>query len=411
MLFRSAFDRSAVGATLTIRAAERGEQLETLDHVTRALDPADLVVADERGVLALAGVMGGASSEVSATTSSVIVESAIFSPGSVRRTAQRHSLRSEASHRFERGQESALAPAAADAVGSLLATWAGGSARAGRLDSASSYGAAERRVAYRPGRVRRLIGFDLDDAAQARLLGTIGIAATPAKGSSSVAITPKRSVEASGEVYQAIVPSWRRDLEIEADIAEEVARLYGYDQLPPHLPGSDPVGYASQPTALRDLVRQHLAGRGLQEVVTHALVSAQLSERYAEPAGEIPSDLSQSEGAAVGMSSDAELILENPLSADHDRLRRSLLPSLLDRVDANLRYGAASGALFEVGRGYGASAQGPVEWTRLAVALWGEVEPAPPGDVPRAWDLDEAKRLIAGIAARSEEHTSELQSH
>ena len=87
-----AFDRSAVGATLTIRAAERGEQLETLDHVTRALDPADLVVADERGVLALAGVMGGASSEVSATTSSVIVESAIFSPGSVRRTAQRHKI-------------------------------------------------------------------------------------------------------------------------------------------------------------------------------------------------------------------------------------------------------------------------------------------------------------------------------
>ncbi len=394
-----AFDRSAVGATLSIRAAKRGEQLETLDHVTRELDAADLVVADERSALALAGVMGGASSEVSAATSSVIIESAIFAPGSVRRSAQRHSLRSEASHRFERGQESALAPAAADAVASLLAAWAGGSARAGRLDSAPSYDAAERSVVYRPSRVRSLIGIDLDDAGQAKLLGTIGMVATPAKGASEVPVTPKRSVKASGDAYRAIVPTWRRDLEIEADIAEEVARLYGYDRLTPHLPGSDPVGYAAQPTALRDVIRQHLAGRGLHEVVTHALVSEQLSARYAEPADAIPAALAESEGRAVGGSSAGELILANPLSVDHDRLRRSLLPSLLDRVDANLRYGANSGALFEVGRGYGASQGGPVEWTRLSLALWGEVEPAAPGGVARAWDLDEVKRLVAGVAS------------
>ena len=395
-----AFDRSTVGATLSIRAAKRGEQLETLDHVMRTLDPTDLVVADERGALALAGVMGGASSEVSAATKSVIIESAIFAPGSVRRTAQRHSLRSEASHRFERGQESALAPVAADAVASLLETWAGGSARAGRLDSASSYDAAARELVYRPGRVRRLTGIDLDDAGQARLLGTIGIETSPAKGESSVVVTPKRTVQVTGDAYRAIVPSWRRDLEIEADIAEEVARLYGYDRVAPHLPASDPVGYATQPTALRDAIRQHLAGRGLREVVTHALVSAQRSGRYAEPADGIPEALAASEGRAVGADAGAELVLENPLSADHDRLRRSLLPSMLDRVDANLRYGAHSGALFEIGRGYGASASGPVEWSRLSIALWGDVEPSAPGAIVRQWDLDEAKRVVAAIASQ-----------
>ena len=359
--------------------------------------------SDERGALALAGVMGGASSEVSASTHSVIIESAIFAPSTVRRSAQRHSLRSEASHRFERGQESAIAPIAADAVASLLEAWAGGSARAGRLDSASAYGNAERSVVYRPGRVRSLIGIDLDDAGQARLLDTIGIVATPAKGATDVQVTPKRTVKAAAVAYRAVVPTWRRDLEIEADIAEEVARLYGYDRIAPRLPGSDPIGYVAQPTALRDVIRQQLAACGLHEVVTHALVSQALSRRYAEPAGGIPSALASSEGGAVGGATATELLLANPLSADHDRLRRSLLPSMIDRVDANIRYGANSGGLFEVGRGYGAAKGGPVEWVRLALAVWGDMEPVAPGGHARPWDLDEAKRLIAGIASHLDE--------
>jgi len=130
-----AFDRAKVGDTVQIRLAKKGERLETLDHEVRSLDATDLVVADERAALALAGVMGGASSEVSPSTTSVIVESAIFAPTSVRRTAQRHSLRSEASHRFERGQERRLAALGADQVAALLTEWAGGVARSGRLIS------------------------------------------------------------------------------------------------------------------------------------------------------------------------------------------------------------------------------------------------------------------------------------
>ncbi|MEY3726197.1 MAG: hypothetical protein RI971_774, partial [Chloroflexota bacterium] len=114
-----AFDRGAVGAEIRVRRAKGGESLETLDHVTRTLDVSDLVIADERSALSLAGVMGGASSEVGDQTTSVIVESAIFAPTSIRRSAQRHSLRSEASHRFERGQELDLVPIAAEQVAAL----------------------------------------------------------------------------------------------------------------------------------------------------------------------------------------------------------------------------------------------------------------------------------------------------
>ena len=130
-----AFDRGAVGAEIRVRLAKSGESLETLDHVSRTLDGSDLVIADERGALSLAGVMGGASSEVGDQTTCVIIESAIFAPTSIRRSAQRHSLRSEASHRFERGQELDLAPVAAEQVAALISAWAGGSVRAGSLDS------------------------------------------------------------------------------------------------------------------------------------------------------------------------------------------------------------------------------------------------------------------------------------
>jgi phenylalanyl-tRNA synthetase beta chain len=193
----------------------------------------------------------------------------------------------------------------------------------------------------------------------------------------------------------AAVPPWRRDLELEADIAEEVARLYGYDRITPTLPGRDLPGYLPQPTALRDQVRASLAAQGLSEAVTHALVSPALSDRHAEPVGLVAGPLAEREGAAASET----LLLSNPLSADHDQLRRSLLPSLLDRAEANLRYGALSGALFEIGRGYGGTKGGPTEWTRLGIVVWGEIAAAAPGGAPRLWDLNEIKRLIASVAS------------
>lgn len=389
-----AFDRAKVGETVQIRLAKKGESLETLDHEVRNLDVADLVVADEHTALALAGVMGGASSEVSPSTSSVIIESAIFAPSSVRRSAQRHSLRSEASHRFERGQERRLATLGADQVAALLTEWAGGVSRSGRLVS----GAEEAPIAtlsFRPSRVRALLGIALSDEEQVALLGSIGIRTDNDANSTTIAVTPKRSVSAEkGSARTVRVPTWRSDLEIEADLAEEVARLYGYERIPSSIPSADLPSHRPSPTLLRDRVRRLLADAGLNEVVTHALVSAEQAALWSEPSSLVSGALAASEGAAGG----AAFVLKNPLSADHDRLRQSLLPSLLDRVDANLRYGATSGAIFEVGRGYGSTKGAPTEWTRLALAVWGEREPGAPSTDATAWSLDELKRLLAQIA-------------
>jgi phenylalanyl-tRNA synthetase beta chain len=389
-----AFDRAKVGDTVQIRLAKKGESLETLDHEVRSLDATDLVVADERAALALAGVMGGASSEVAPSTTSVIIESAIFAPTSVRRTAQRHSLRSEASHRFERGQERRLAALGADQVAALLTEWAGGVARAGRLVT----GAEEVPAAtlnFRPSRVRALLGVALSDDEQIAFLGSIGISADAAADATKIAVTPKRSVSAEKGSARAVrVPSWRSDLEIEADLAEEIARLYGYERIPTSIPSADLPPHRPSPTLLRDRVRRLLADAGLHEVVTHALVSAAQADLWSEPTALVTGPLATSEGATGG----ASIVLQNPLSADHDRLRRSLLPSLLDRVDANLRYGATSGAIFEVGRGYGITKGLPSEWTRLAVAVWGDREQGAPSTAATAWNLDELKRLLAQVA-------------
>jgi phenylalanyl-tRNA synthetase beta chain len=383
-----------VGDTVQIRLAKKGESLETLDHEVRSLDATDLVVADERAALALAGVMGGASSEVSPTTTSVIIESAIFAPTSVRRSAQRHSLRSEASHRFERGQERRLAALGADQVAALLSEWAGGVARSGRLvTGAETVPAAT--LNFRPSRVRALLGVSLTDDEQVALLGSIGINADTAADATKIAVTPKRSISPEkGGARVVQVPSWRSDLVIEADLAEEVARLYGYERIPTSIPSADLPPHRPSPTLLRDRVRRLLADAGAQEVVTHALVSAAHAELWSEPAHLVTGSLAASEGAAGG----ASIVLQNPLSADHDRLRRSLLPSLLDRVDANLRYGATSGAIFEVGRGYGITKGVPSEWTRLAIAVWGDREQGAPSASATPWNLDELKRLLAQVA-------------
>jgi phenylalanyl-tRNA synthetase beta chain len=248
---------------------------------------------------------------------------------------------------------------------------------------------------FRPSRVRALLGVALSDDEQVALLSSIGISADPAADATKISVTPKRSVSAEKGSARAVrVPSWRSDLEIEADLAEEVARLYGYERIPTSVPSADLPQHRPSPTLLRDRVRRLLADAGLHEVVTHALVSAAQAELWSEPASIVTGPLAASEGSAGG----ASIVLQNPLSADHDRLRQSLLPSLLDRVDANLRYGATSGAIFEVGRGYGSTKGAPSEWTRLAVAVWGDREQGAPSAGATAWNLDELKRLLAQVA-------------
>lgn len=396
------FDAAAVAreaggqARIVVRRATAGERLETLDHVVRTLDPDALVIADVNGPIAIAGVMGSASSEITDSTTAVIVESAVFDPISIRRTGQRYGLRSEASLRFEKGQETRLARIGADRCAQLIQEWAGGTLSIGRVDSSRDE-PVEQTVPFRPARISRLLGLDLDPDAQRRVLARAGIASTPADGETPIQIAagadPLAVDAPAGAVLVATIPTWRRDLVIEGDIAEEIARVHGYEEIPPTLPRSAPPSWTPSPLELRQAVRATLVGAGLTEIVTHALVSPRHLAAFAWDTEAAPAD---GEGAAEG----TPVAVVNALAPEHSVMRRGLLASLADVVSTNARNGRSDLALFEIGKGYGRTADRPSEWWRLAIGLAGDRDPAAWNQPSRPADLDDLKGLIELLTTR-----------
>jgi phenylalanyl-tRNA synthetase beta chain len=343
------FDADRIhGRTIVVRRASPGEPLETLDHVLRELDPETLVIADTDGPIGIAGVMGGAESEVGEGTTAVVVESAVFDPVSIRMTARRYGLRSEASLRFEKGQESRLARMGADRVCQLIQAWAGGTIAPGRLDSAPDE-PAPLRVPFRPARVNRLLGTDMPAERMSELLGRLGIATEPAS----------KKDPAEGDALVATVPTWRRDVTVEVDLAEEIARLHGYLHIDPTLPDTEPPPYRPDPTAQVDRIRTILSGAGLSEVMTYALVAPRDHERIR---------VDDDDGHAIRVT--------NPVSVDHSVLRRMLLPGLLATLALNERVRRPDVAVFEVGETYRIDDGQPSETRRLGILLAGALWPA-----------------------------------
>jgi phenylalanyl-tRNA synthetase beta chain len=258
------------------------------------------------------------------------------------------------------------------------------------------------RVAFRPARVNRLLGTAFTTAEQQEVLERVGLeidaedpgaGAAPqtvdvciAAGDRPLSVSAERS-----EVLVAVVPTWRRDIEIEADIAEEVARVNGYDLVPATLPATTMPPFRPSPLELRDGLRGALAGAGLTEVVTHALVApASLDRvRWTEPI-----DVADGETAAAGQP----ITVTNPLSTDHSVLRQSLVASLLDIVSSNGRRGRTEVAIFEIGKGYGRVEEVTNEWWRLGLALWGPFDPPAWNRPARDADLDDAKGVIEHVA-------------
>ena len=396
------FDAAAVHAgpdrraRIIVRRATAGERLETLDHVVRELTTDTLLIADPAGPIAVAGVMGGASSEVSDATADVVVESAIFDPVSIRRTAQRLALRSEASSRFEKGQELRLARLGADRTAQLIRAWAGGAIVPGVVDTAPAE-PSPARVVFRPARVNRLLGTALTADEQRELLGRVGLATEPTAPAEvvTIALRPEAVTVAPdpGEALAAVVPTWRLDIAIEADVAEEVARVLGYDLVPSVIPDTMMPAYRASPLEVRELVRDTLAGTGLTEVVTAALVSPRHIQSFAL-ALDVPSvvDEDQPGGEPIAVG--------NPLSRDHSLLRRNLLGSLLDVVGVNLRHGTEDVAIFEIGKGYARTGETAREWWRLGFALVGAAQPAAWNRAARPFDLDDAKGIVELLAHR-----------
>jgi phenylalanyl-tRNA synthetase beta chain len=312
-----AFDFARLSGGIRVRRANAGERMTTLDGQERALLADDIVIADERGAVALAGVMGGATSEVSGTTTEVLLEAATFDPRSIRRTARRLGLHSEASYRFERGVDAAGVLFAANRAAALLAKLGGGKLLTATVDRYPRP-AAPRTVKLSTRKLRRLSGVDYEPGFAAEKLGRLGMA-----------------VKTTGEGIEVVVPTYRPDLVIEEDLVEEVLRMGEYARPPQHERVLSNARALPNPEGPADRARDLLAAAGLHEIVTWAFVPrAALHTVSGEGAHAVLAD---------------GILVKNPISADYEVMRTSLLPGLADALRRNLARGNADARLFEVG--------------------------------------------------------------
>ena len=311
-----AFDLDGVaGERLLIHRAAAGETLTTLDDVDRALDPGDIVISDATGVVSLAGIMGGGPTEVSDATTRVLVEAAHWHPPAILYSSKRHNLRSEASARFERGVDPSLSPRAAARVAQLLVEHAGGEAASGVVDV---YPAPVEpwTVELPVAEIERILGVPIGGETAAGLLSRLGMTVT---GVDPLSVT---------------VPTGRPDLTRPIDLVEEVARLYGYDQIPETLPHGTGGGLTPQQRRLR-VLRSALVGAGITEANTLGFIGI--------------SDLDQL-GVPEGDPRRSTVRVKNPLSEAEETLRSTLLPGLIKAVARNRSYGRRDVRLFEIGR-------------------------------------------------------------
>jgi phenylalanyl-tRNA synthetase beta chain len=309
-----AFDRARLQGAVTVRRAAPGEVLETLDHVRRDLDPEDVVIADDRGPVGLAGTMGGLTTEIDAASTDLVIEAAHFDPMSVARMSRRHKLSSEASKRFERGVDPELGPVASTRAASLLVEL-GGAVHAGSTEVHLPRDV--RRIELDPARPGRTAGLSIGEGEVARRLEQVGCV-----------------VDRSSVPWQVAPPSWRPDISDPADLDEEVVRLVGYDSVPALLPQAPPGRGLTERQRLRRRIGTALAHAGYVDAPSYPFMSG--------------ADLD-----AFGLSADDDrryaLRLANPLNEAEPLLRTSLLPGLLAALRRNVGRGATDVALFEIG--------------------------------------------------------------
>ncbi|MCC5953023.1 MAG: phenylalanine--tRNA ligase subunit beta [Acidimicrobiia bacterium] len=327
------------GPGLRVRWANDGERITTLDDAERTLDGADGVIADaEDRAIGIAGVMGGASTEISASTQRVLLEMAWWDPMTIARSSRRLGLRSEASMRFERGCDPEVVERAAERFAELLAT-SGATLLAGSLDARGEL-PDRQPVRVRTARVNRLLGTDLDAGAVAAELTPIGFTCASA-----------------GADLDVVVPSYRYDTRTETDVVEEVARHLSYSSLPSRRPASPQTGSLTDRQRDRRRLRAVVAGLGLAEAMPSPLLSPEQLERCGAP-------------------TDA-MVLTNPMAAEESVLRTSLRPGLLAAVAHNAAHRNPGVRLFEVGTVF-LPTDGvlPDEPEHLGVALAGDEAPA-----------------------------------
>ncbi len=311
-----AFDfRQIGGGKIIVRRASQGEKITSLDGVERMLNPEMLTIADSKIPVAIAGVMGGADSEVIDITTSVLLESANFNPVSIRRTSSNLKMRSEASIRFERGISPELTVPALKRATELILKLAGGKAARGIVDVYPGKREAET-IVFHTSWVKRLLGTDLQRAQIVEILGHLGFDCRQG---------------ASPEELLVVVPYWRVDVSRTADLVEELARIIGYDHIPTTMMGSQlPRQQVDRGLTFREELRDLMAGCGFQEAINYSMNSRDRLD------------------PTVPLESAVRLA--NPLSSEQEYLRTSLRPGLLALLAANQKYEDDGIRFFEIGR-------------------------------------------------------------
>ncbi|WP_144674069.1 phenylalanine--tRNA ligase subunit beta [Arthrobacter sp. U41] len=374
------YDLDKLSGDIVVRRAVAGEKITTLDEKVRALDVEDLLITDGSGAIGIAGVMGGAATEVSDSTSNVLVEAAHFDEVSIGRSRRRHKLPSEASKRFERGVDWHIAGTAAQRVVDLLVELAGGTAEEAGTDvgTAPDTVTVELPAAFASER----IGIDFTEEQVVTSLEDLGAVVVKNDGG-----------------YTVTAPSWRSDLETKEDLSEEIARLVGYDQIPASLPVAPPGRGLTRTQQQRRRLVQALADSGLTEVLAYPFVSKAANDTF---------------GVSTEGTPRKALKLANPISEEQGYLRTSMLPGLIEVAKRNHSRGFRDLALFEAGLVFlpgdtlGTASIPPLgikpgdevldglydgvpdQPLYVAAVLTGHDSPAAAGHTPRPWDWADA---------------------
>ena len=375
-----AFDLDKIEAGIIVRRARKGERLKTLDGIERTLDPEDLIIADHVKPLGLAGVMGGWDTMITSATTNVLVEAAWFEPMAVRRTARRHGLHTDASHRFERGADFNAAPVASAIVSRILLANGGnleGDLVDVRIPSWESRTVHRQPITLALSEVHRILGVTIDKdgitaAAIEALLTSLGCQLT--------------SHSAQAPAWQVDLPSWRLDLEREIDLIEEVARVYGYNRFANTLP-SFGEGVKALPWAeAESAVRRTLLAAGFHEAITSTFCSAVEASLIAPLPGQV-------------------VPLGNPLSEEAGVLRPSLVPGILNAVAGNLHRDVADVRLFELGTVFSGTTEKVDERPALAFAAVGLLSEESSLHPARAFEFHDLKGVVEQAISRFQART------
>jgi phenylalanyl-tRNA synthetase beta chain len=366
---------------IVVRRARAGEKMRTLDGIERTLTAEMCVIADAVHPVAIAGIMGGADSEIRSTSKNILLESACFDPISIRRASKLLGLRTEASMRFERGADLEMAETASRRCAELIQKLAGGEVLAGVVDIYPGRSKQPTIVLTRQ-EFLRVMGADVPDAGIEAILASLGFAPVRSDASAKMAGAPDAA-------WTCVRPSWRGDVTREIDLVEEVARIYGVEKFPVRLPPAKLPAARLEYAEADDRLREILIGLGYQEIITIPIVDE-------------PSD------ALFRAESTTPARIANPLAEDASVMRSTGAVTMARTLEWNLNHGQRNLRLFEFGKTYGWNGTQPVETRIVTLGASGMAREKGVAETERAYtfadlkgDLDQIGRLAGGIAWKS----------